>query len=536
MDESMNNATLFDLADGDAVSAAVDAAGDTAVDAAGDTAAAGGRSPRPVCGGRKRMRVAVRDQVLIQQASLDDMLPRDHQARVVWQFVCGLDLSELVDCIAAVERGKGRAATDPRILMTLWLFATLDGVGSARELARLCESHIAYRWICGDVSMNYHSLSDFRTAHVELLDRLLTDSVAALMSEGLVSLERVAQDGMKVRASAGAGSFRRRPTLEQALAEAEQQVAALRAELESDPAAANLRQRAARERAAEERTERIRQALAQLPDIEAAKKPKDRATARASTTDADARVMKMGDGGFRPAYNVQFATATDSLVITGVEVTNSGGDQGQLLPMIEQHVERYGQQPAEALVDGGFVKKDDIDRLSTPLAAPQTAASSESPEPPSSESQSRELPSQIASQSPSCDERDEPPQSDLPQSDLPRGNAAKEPLATPQGGTKVYAPVMKSKDAQRDPHTPRDDDSPAVAQWRQRMATPEAKEIYKQRAASAEYSNAHARNRGLQQFLVRGLRKVKAVALWHALAQNFTRTVALRADLAAAVT
>lgn len=524
----MNSSSLFELADADARIGA----GDDAGDAAGDVAATSGRSSRPVGGGRKRMRVAVRDQVLIQQASLDEMLPRDDQARVVWEFVCGLDLSELVDRIAAVERGKGRAATDPRILMALWLYATLSGVGSAREVVRLCESHVAYRWICGDVSMNHHSLSDFRTMHVELLDRLLTNSVAALMCEGLVSLERVAQDGMKVRASAGAGSFRRRPTLEQALAEAEQQVAALRAELASDPTAANKRQRAARERAASERAERIRHALVQLPDIEAAKKPKDRATARASTTDADARVMKMGDGGFRPAYNVQFATATDSLVITGVEVTNSGGDQGQLLPMIEQHVERYGQQPAEALVDGGFVKKDDIDKLSVPLAAPQRIASSERP-------------------SPSADERDEDPPGPLSQdntADAPVANErnatepnanepnANEPVAQSQGGTKVYAPVMKSKDAQRDPHTPRDDDSPAVAQWRQRMATPEAKEIYKQRAATAECSNAQARNRGLQQFLVRGLRKVKAVALWHALAHNFTRTIALRAAVAAAVT
>jgi transposase len=451
--------------------------------------AAGDEAERSARGGRKRLRCAVRNQVLFQPASLDELVAADHQARVVWAFVCELDLSELVDRIAAVERGKGRAATDPRILVALWLYATLDGVGSARELERLCESHIAYRWICGGVTINHHLLSNFRTEHVELLDRLLTNSVAALLEQGLASLERVAQDGMKVRASAGAASFRRRPTLEQALAEAEEQVTALRAELESDPAASKNRQRTARARAATERAERIRQALAQIPNIEAAKKPKDRDKARASTTDADARVMKMGDGGFRPAYNVQFATATDSLIITGVEVTNSGGDQGQLLPMIEQHVERYGEQPREALVDGGFVKKDDIDALGTPLNS--TADESQ----------------------PASSPKD---------------------AAAPQNATKVYAPVMKSKDAQRDPHTPRDDDSPAVAEWRQRMATPEAKEIYKQRAATAECSNAHARNRGLQQFPVRGLRKVKAVALWYALAHNLIRTVALRAAVAAA--
>jgi hypothetical protein len=287
------------------------------------------------------------------------------------------------------------------------------------------------------------------------------------MAEGLVTLDRVAQDGMKVRASAGAASFRRQPTLEEALAEAEEQVTRLRKELEADPAASKTRQQAARKRAAEERAERIRAALEQLPQIAEGKKPKDREKARASTTDADARVMKMGDGGFRPAFNVQLATATASQVISGVEVTNSGGDQGQLAPMVEQHQERYEEKPQEMLVDGGFVKKADIDQVSPP-----------------------------------------------------------------QGGTTVYAPVMESKDPNRDPHTPRDDDSPAVAQWRQRMATDEAKAIYRQRAATAECVNALARNRGLQRFLVRGLRKVKAIALWYALAHNLKRGFALRAAAA----
>jgi transposase len=409
----------------------------------------------------------VRNQVEFRECSLDELLSEEHEARIVWEYVCGLNLSELQQRIQAVEGGPGQAPADPRILMALWLYATLRSVGSARELNRLCQAHAAYRWICGGVSMNYHTLSDFRTQHAELLDRLLTEGVASLMSEGLVTLDRVAQDGMKVRASAGAASFRRQPTLEAALAEAEEQVARLREELETDPAANKTRQQAAQKRAAEERAERIRAALGQLPKIAASKKAKDRDKARASTTDADARVMKTADGGFRPAFNVQIATATDSQVITGLDVTNSGGDQGQLAPMVEQHQERYEEKPREALVDGGFVKKSDIDQVSPP-----------------------------------------------------------------QGGTTVYAPVMESKDPNRDPHTPLDDDSPAVAEWRQRMATDEAKAIYRERAATAECVNALARNRGLQRFLVRGLRKVKAVALWYALAHNLMRAVALRAAAA----
>jgi transposase len=409
----------------------------------------------------------VRNQVTFQQCSLDELLPEEHEARIVWEYVCGLNLLELLQRIQAVDDGPGRSPADPRILVALWLYATLRGVGSARELNRLCQYHAAYRWICGGVSMNYHTLADFRTQHVELLDRLLTESVASMMAEGLVSLDRVAQDGMKVRASAGAASFRRQPTLEEALVEAENQVAQLRKELEADPAASKTRQQAARKRAAEERAQRVRAALGQMPKIVESKKAKDREKARASTTDADARVMKMADGGFRPALNVQLATATDSQVITGLDVTNFGSDRGEMPPMVEQHQQRYEKKPREALVDGGFVKKADIDQVSPP-----------------------------------------------------------------QGGTTVYAPVMASRDKNHDPHTPRDDDSPAVAEWRQRMATDEAKAIYRQRAATAECVNALARNRGLQRFVVRGLRKAKAVILWYVLAHNLMRAVALRAAAA----
>src|SRR5512140_355101 len=257
--------------------------------------------------GPKRLRSAVRNQVEFQECSLDELLPDEHQARTVWEYACGLDLSDLRARVQAVEGGPGQAPADPRIVLALWLYATLRGVGSARVLNGLCEHHAAYRWICGKVSMNYHTLSDFRTQHVELLDRLLTESAATLMAEGLVTLDRVAQDGMKVRASAGAASFHRKPSLQEALAAAEEQVAQLKKELEADPAASKTRQQAAQQRAAEDRAARVRAALDQLPQIAEAKKAKDRDKARASTTDPDARVMKMGDGGFRPAFNVQLA-------------------------------------------------------------------------------------------------------------------------------------------------------------------------------------------------------------------------------------
>lgn len=419
-------------------------------------------------GGMPRVKCPQRDQIKFRACCWDELLPEGHQARIVWDYVQRLDLSPLYERIKAVEGRAGQSAIDPRIMVALWLYATLRGVGSARELARRCAAEhgeLPFQWICGDVSVNYHTLSDFRTAHVELLDQLLTTSVAALMQEELVTMDRVAQDGMRVRASAGAASFRRRATLEEHLVAAQQQLEVLKAELHTDPAAGQRRQRAAQQRAARERTERLTKALGHFDEVAGKKKPGEQDKARVSTTDPEARVMKMADGGFRPAYNVQLATDTQTQVITGVEVSNTGSDLGKLAPMVEQHEARYGETPDAMLVDGGFAKKEDITAVSPP-----------------------------------------------------------------HGQTTVYAPVQKAKKQDVDPHTPRHDDSPAVAEWRRRMATPEAQEIYKQRAATAECVNAIARNRGLQQFHVRGSPKVKAVILWYALAHNLMREVALRAE------
>ena len=413
-------------------------------------------------GGTPRLRRAERDQMIMRCVALDALLPEDHRARVVWDYVQGLDLTVLYQKILAVEGGKGRTPTDPRILLALWLYATVEGVGSARALDRLCEEHVAYQWLAGDVPMNYHTLADFRTAHPEFLDGLLTKSVATLMEQDLVDLNRVAQDGMRVRASAGASSFRRRPTLQRCLQEAEEQVARLRAEVETDPSRAHAQQHQAQVRAARERAERVQRALERLPELEAKKKPAEKDKTRCSTTDPDATVMKMADGGFRPAYNVQFATDTDSKVIVGVEVITSGSDAGQMPPMVQQIQDRHDQVPEAMLVDGGFAKHEDIETVSRP-----------------------------------------------------------------EVGTTVYAPVPKSRNPEIDEHAPHRRDTPVITDWRQRMATPEAQAIYKERAATAELANAHTRNRGLWQFRVRGLAKVKMMALWYALAHNLMRTMAL---------
>ena len=409
-----------------------------------------------------RLRTPDRQQV-IPALALEDLLDTDHQARVVWDFCLQLDLQPLSESIRSREGGPGRAAIDPRLCVALWLYATLEGVGSARALAWLCAHHNAFRWLCGGVSVNHHTLSDFRVGPVALLDRLLTHSVAVLREQGLVDLNRVAHDGMRVRASAGAASFHRRPTLEACLQEAEDQVARLKEELDDDPSAPSRRHAAARERAARERAERLRQALGRLPELEARKKAGEKDKARASGTDPEATVMKMADGGYRPAYNVEYSADTATLVIAAVAVTTSGSDAGQITPLDDQILDRHGVYPQEALADGGFVSLEDIEAAQ----------------------------------------------------------------ASPRG-TRVYAPVPQPKDPKRDRHAPLPGDGEQVREWRARMGTEEAKAVYRQRASAVECVNAQARNRGLIRLLVRGLRKVTAVALWFAIAHNLACGMRLR--------
>lgn len=421
--------------------------------------------PEPAAVGKPRLRVAERRQIVFQPGPLDDLISEDHVARWIWVYVCGLDLSPLLCQIKAVEGSEGRAMTDPRILMALWLYATVEGVSSAREVARLCECHAAYRWIAGGVSLNHHTLSDFRVAHEAFLDQLLTNSVATLVHQGLVQLREVAHDGVRVRASAGSNSFRRRPTLEDCLQRAGEQVARLKAEGDQDPAAGSARQQAARLRAARDRQARVTRALEELVEIEAKRKASEKPNARVSTTDPQARVMKMAGGGFRPAYNVQFATETTSRMVVGVDVSTIGSDKGQIGPMYEQIQKRFGRVPEKYLADGDFQCGEDFGRLK-------------------------------------------------------------------HQGTTVYVPLPKPRNPERSPETPVWGDSEAVIEWRRRMVTDEAKEIYKKRASVAEWLNAQRRNHGLQQFLVRGQPKVRCIALWHALVHNVLQAFRLRCQVA----
>jgi transposase len=310
------------------------------------------RQETPVAEDRAvRYETANRRQVELIPTDLEALLPPGHAARLVWRYVEGLELSAFYGRIKAREGGAGRSPIDPRILIALWLYATIDGVGSAREVGRLCEAHDAYRWIRGGVSVNYHTLSDFRVAHQAAVDDLLTQSIASLAHAGIVTLARVAQDGTRIRASAGVGSFRREGTLRAQLTAATQLVARTRRQGDGHVTAAA----AAQARVAAARLARVDAALAALPEVAAVKQRNGSSRpARASTTDAEARILKMADGGFRPGYNVQLAADYDSDVVVGVQVTNGGNDQHQLGPMLDQIARRVGV-PARLLADGGYV-------------------------------------------------------------------------------------------------------------------------------------------------------------------------------------
>ncbi len=415
-----------------------------------------------VPGGVPRLRWPERRQVEMRYASLDELLEADHRARLVWAMVERLDLSLWMERIKAVEGHVGRKATAPQLLVALWVFATLEGIAHGRELERLCKHHLAYQWLCGGITVNHHLLSDCRSKYPGEWDALLTQIVASLLNQGLVTMDRISQDGMRVRASAGKGSFRRKETLEQHLADARAQVATLRTLGDGAPQELTNRQQAARERAARERVARVEAALVNCAEVQAQRDQREKKTnkpekpARGSTTDAEARVMQFANSGFGPGVNVQYATDTASGIIVGVDVVSAGNDSEQLPPMLDQIRDRYGRVPPEAAVDGGFAGLQSIE---------------------------------------DADAR----------------------------GCAVFAPLKEEQrrlDEGKDPYAKRKGDAPGVVKWRVRMGEAASKEIYKLRCQTAEWVNALARNRGLQQMPVRSLVKCRAVAVLYAIAHN----------------
>ncbi|MGC2208555.1 MAG: IS1182 family transposase [Candidatus Korobacteraceae bacterium] len=419
-----------------------------------------------------RLRTPERRQMAMVVQCPDDLVGPTHPVRMVMAVVETLNVSQFCEPIKAREGMAGRDATDPRLLVALWLYGCIRGIGSARELARRCEDSAAFRWLCGGVGVNHRLLSDFRTDHRAALDALFTQVIASLVEQDMVKVSRVSQDGVWVRVSAGAGSFRREERLQELLVKAKQHVEEVRQQLESPAQSAKLtgKQAAARKRAAEEKQTRLEQAIAQLPELKQRQQEAERRAGqgksaqkvrarqpRVSTTDAEARRMKMPNGGFNPAVNVQLATDTESRAIVGVEVSNEGSDStGLSEPMRQQVEQRSGQAVEQHLMDGGYLRKDDIEQAH-------------------------------------------------------------------QHRVELFVPPKTARNPQNRGRElePKRGDSEAMLAWKQRMASEAGKEIYKERAATSETVNADLRSyRGLTQITVRGLHKAKCVALWCALAYN----------------
>lgn len=426
----------------------------------------------PEAAGEVRLRKPERRQMAWVPQCIDDLVPPTHPVRMVAALVATLDLRAFRETIQAREGVAGRDATDPELLVALWLYACIRGIGSAREVARRCEESAPFRWLCGGVSVNHRMLSDFRTDHESQLDALFTQVLASLVDKNLVSVSRVSQDGVRVRVSAGAGSFHRAERLRRLLAETQQHVEELKRQVEEPEklAAAAVKKKAAQRRAAEDRQKRIEQALAQLPELQQRQEERARRAGqgrygekirgqepRVSTSDPQARVMKMPNGGYHPAYNVQLASDPHSRAIVGVEVSNEGADStGLSAPMRQQIERRTGKKVTQQLLDGGYLHYDDIDRAH-------------------------------------------------------------------EQGVELFLPPKGARKAENRGRElePKPRDSEAVRAWKQRMASEEGQKIYRQRAATSETVNADLRTyRGLAQLTVRGLSKARCVALWCALAYN----------------
>ena len=432
--------------------------------------------------GEARFIRADRAQTRWDFVDLDALIAGDHRARVVMSFVEKLDLSPLYEAIKAREGEPGRPPSDPAVLLALWLYATIEGVGSARQLERLANHDPGYRWIAGGVPLNYHGLADFRVDHVEVLDRLLTESVTALIAEGVVSLAEVAVDGTKVRASASRDSFKSGSKLARIGTAVEQRLATLKAEIESDPEASSRRRQAAQARAAREVKERAERARATLDRVRVEKEKRAKTHARdeakkksepkVSLSDPDACCMRFPDGAIRPAYNAQIAATPKQGIIVAVAMTDRRNDAGLAVPMADDIARRYGKAPENLLVDTHYATAEDIAALRQHAAGPVKVYA---------------------------------------------------PLPAERDDVKAATLAYRAKQRAREPDT--------VKEWRSRMATPAGQDVYRRRKL-IERINANVKNHGFGFIPVRGLIKAKAVALWHALANNLLAAHRLRVKAA----
>lgn len=474
-----------------------------------------GEPPKP----KPRFKPIDRQQISWRQVDVERLVEPDHPVRAIWDLVCGLDLSRFHERIKAVEGVAGREATDTRVLVSLWLYGTSRGVRSARELAEWSKYDPGCQWLTGMGTINYHTLSDFVTADPQAREQLFVDVVAVLMAEDLVPLERVAQDGTKVRACASRSSFQREPRLEECRKLAEEHLAALK---NSERAEGN----GARQRAARERVERLERAAQQLRQLQAEKPADEQAQVRVSLTDPDARVMKQGDdGGFAPSYNVQISTDRRAGVMVACAVSQAGEDSGELVPAVERIEQNTGKAPEQVLGDGGYTTRQNVMEMAE---RPTEFVGSLGQD----RSRNKLLRRGVSEAFlPDKFVRDEASNTYI----CPAGKQLRLKGNKKLSGATEWHYRAKPSDCKACPHRSeccpktvsngrlliRIEEHPAVKDFRQKMQTEPYRSIYRERAQVAEFSNACLKEKkGLRRFLRRGLEKVRAETVWACLSCN----------------
>lgn len=486
--------------------------------------------PKEAAPTRARVKPVDRSQMVWRSVDVEHLIEEEHPARAIWALTGELDLKGFYAPIEAVEGVAGRTPWDPRLLVSLWVYAYSRGLSSAREIARRCTYEPAFQWLCGVESINHHTLSDFRVAHQAALQELFVEVLGVLSAEGLMSLERVMHDGTKVKACASSDTFRREERLRAHLAAARQQVEALTQESSEEP----TRQQAAQQRAARERQQRVGQALQELEQIRQTKRDaKEKAAVRVSTSDPEARVMKQADGGFAPSYNVQVSTEASHKIIVGVGLSQNSSDYGELVDGVARVEQNLEAKPSQVVADGGFTSRENILAMAA-QGIDFIGSLGEQQAKGASVLQRHGVAAEFSAAAFSYDAVAD--RYRCPAGQLLESIGQQQRIGVVQHAYRAEASVCQACPfkAQCCPQSSqgrsltRSVDAPEVQQFREKMQTPQAQEIYRQRAPVAEFPNAWIKDKlGLRQFHLRGLVKVGLEALWACLTYNIQQWIRL---------
>jgi transposase len=477
-----------------------------------------------------------RRQLVMRTVDVELLIDEDHSARSIWELVGRLDLSLYYAQIASVQGRAGREHTDPRLLVSLWLYAYSRGISSAREIARQCEYEPAMQWLCALEPVSHRTLSGFRSDYKAALDDLFVQVLAMLSAEGLITLERVTLDGTKIKANAGGNTFRRKDKIQAHLELARQQVQAMEAQAAEEEKVAK-RHAAARRRAVRQRKSRLEAALREVERLQRDKKhDRESFAARASTTDPEAHVMRNGEGGTVPSYNVQLVTDTTCGLIVNVEATTDAIDYRQLEPALDRCQQTLGCRPQQMVADGDYTNHASV-HAAAACGVDFYGSWQASWKPRERDAQGRSATFQSSSFPYHADQDcfTCPARQTLRQhAILNRGNGVR---------THVYrAPKAACRAcehrSQCAPPKPRSEwvrsitriEEPAATRlFKAKMATDEAQQIYRTRSRFAEFPHAWIKERcGLRQFRCRGRLKAAMEATWACLSYNIMRWFSIK--------